>query len=148
MVDVTTKIIINRPIDEVSRYASDPDNAVKWYKNIKSVVWKTAKPLRIGSHIAFQAQFLGRTLEYVYEVLALSPTQLVMRTAYGPFSMETVYMWEKVGKDRTRMVLTNKGNPKGFSVLLTPLMSLAMKKANTDDLKKLKRVLEAKDIQR
>lgn len=40
MVNVKTQVIINRPIKVVSEYASNPDNTVKWYKNIKSAGFK------------------------------------------------------------------------------------------------------------
>ena len=143
MVDVTTDVLIRCPRDKVSEYTSDSDNAPMWYQNIKSVEWKTPKPLTLGAQIAFRARFLGRQLAYVYEISELVPGQkLVMRTADGPFSMETTYLWEDIEEKTTRMTLRNGGSPTGFSRFFAPFMSLAMRRANQKDLKRLKFILE------
>src|SRR3954465_6371163 len=103
-VDVLTSIEIDRPPDEVAAFAGDPSNATAWYTNIKSVEWKTPPPLAVGSQAAFVAEFLGRKLSYTYEVLEIEPgTRLVMRTADGPFPMETTYTWAPSGTGGTRM---------------------------------------------
>jgi len=143
MVNVLTEITIQAPLQKVSEYAANPDNAPEWYINIDSSVWQTPKPLVIGSKIAFKAQFLGRELAYVYEIVEFVPGQkLVMRTADGPFPMETTYTWEAIDDKVTRMTLRNKGNPNGFSKLVTPFMSMMMNRANNKDLRKIKRILE------
>ena len=145
MVDVLTEILIACPRDKVWEYAANPDNAPEWYVNIKEAEWKTPKPLVQGSRIAFIAHFLGRQLAYVYEIAELVPLQkLVMRTADGPFPMETTYTWEAIDDHTTRMTLRNRGNPAGFSRLMAPFMSFMMKKANKSDLKQIKAILEAR----
>ncbi|MEH7451915.1 SRPBCC family protein [Gottfriedia acidiceleris] len=143
MVDVLTEITIDCPIEKVSEYASNPENAPKWYININSAEWKTEKPLVIGSKIAFQARFLGKDLAYLYEIIEYTPgKKLVMRTANGPFPMETTYTWSKVNDSSTLMTLRNKGNPKGFSKAITPFMSKMMKIANMKDLRAIKKIVE------
>jgi uncharacterized membrane protein len=142
-VDVLTEIVIERPCGEVAAYAADPDNAPEWYVNIASVEWKTPPPIQIGSRMAFVAQFLGRRLAYTYEIVELVPdARLVMRTAEGPFPMETTYTWEPIGERTTRMTLRNRGEPSGFSRLVAPLMAAAMRRANRKDLARLKSLLE------
>lgn len=145
-VDVTVETVIRRPRNVVADYAADPDNATAWYVNIKSVAWKTLRPLTVGSQFAFVANFLGRTLTYTYEVVEFTPhRRFVMRTAEGPFPMETTYEWDDVAPDSTRMRLRNRGEPSGFSAIAAPMMAMAMKRANTKDLKRLKAVLEERE---
>ena len=142
-VDVLTETVIRRPRGEVAAYSSDPDNAPAWYVNIKSVEWKTPRPVAVGSLIAFVAQFLGRRLAYTYEVVELVPGQrFVMRTAEGPFPMETTYTWQTTDDGATRMTLRNRGTPSGFSKLMAPFLAWAMRRANRKDLAALKRLLE------
>ena len=145
MVDVQTETVINRPRAEVAGYAADPTNAPEWYRNIKSVRWETAPPLSVGSRLAFVADFLGRTLEYTYEFTELDPgSSLTMRTAQGPFPMQTTYTWQDAGQGATRMTLRNTGNPAGFSKVAGLLMAPMMRRAMRKDLARLKGLLEAR----
>lgn len=143
MVDVLTEILIDKPIDKVANYAANPDNAPEWYVNIKSAKWKTPKPLEIGSQIAFKAKFLGKELSYTYEIVELQANQkLVMRTAEGPFPMETTYVWTAISDNQTKMTLRNAGQPSGFSKLFAPIMAIMMRKANNKDLIHIKKIIE------
>ena len=93
----------------------------------------------------FVARFLGRRLVYSYELVELVPNaRLVMRTAEGPFPMETTYTWSPAGDGATHMTLRNRGEPAGFSKVAAPAMAAAMRRANTKDLAALRRILEAK----
>ncbi|QNE19963.1 ATPase [Kribbella qitaiheensis] len=142
-VDVRTEIVIARPLAVVAEYAGDPSNAPQWYSNIESVHWQTPPPVALGSRLDFVAHFLGRRLAYTYEVTNLVPlSQLVMRTAQGPFPMETSYQWTAETEQSTRMTLRNRGEPSGFAGIAAPLMAAAMRRANQKDLLRLKSLLE------
>jgi hypothetical protein len=142
-VDVTTEIDIDRRRNDVAAYASNPDNATTWYENIKAVEWKTPPPAVVGSKIAFVATFLGRRLEYTYEVKeTVAGERFVMSTAEGPFPMETSYSWHDAESGKTHMLLRNRGNPGGFFRLMAPVMAAAMRRANRKDLARLKAILE------
>ena len=91
----------------------------------------------------FVARFLGRTLAYTYEVLEYDPHRLVMRTAQGPFPMETTYTWQPQNESSTRMTLHNRGEPAGFAKVAGPLMAAAVRRANEKDLARLKQILES-----
>ena len=141
--DVLSEIEIARPREQVAAFACDPDNATRWYVNIKSVVWQTPRPMAVGSRLEFDAQFLGRRLAYTYEVAEHVPGErFVMRTAQGPFPMETTYTFEDAGDHATRMSLHNRGEPAGFAKATAPVMAAAMRRANRKDLGLLKEILE------
>jgi len=143
-VDVQTEVEINRSRIEVAAYAADPDNATAWYENITRVDWKTARPLTVGSQVAFVARFLGRRLAYSYAIEEFVPGErLVMRTADGPFAMETTYTWEDTPRGSTRMILRNRGEPTGFSKIAAPIIAKAMRRANRKDLKRIQKILES-----
>jgi hypothetical protein len=143
-VDVLTEIEIARPRAEVATFAVDPDNAVRWYENIESVEWKTARPLAVGSQLAFVARFLGRPLDYTYEVREhVAGERFVMATEEGPFPMETTYAWRDTPDGGTLMSLRNRGEPSGFVGVAAPLMARTMRRANRKDLRALKALLES-----
>jgi uncharacterized membrane protein len=144
-VDVLTETVIRRPVEEVAAYAGDPGNAPEWHANIRSVKWLTSPPVTVGSRLAFDAGFLGRQLAYTYQVSEFEPgRRLVMRTTDGPFPMETTYAWEPTDDGATRMTLRNRGRPSGFARVTAPALVAAMRHANTADLDRLKKRLEAR----
>lgn len=147
-VDVTTTIWIRRPRAQVARFAADPANAPAWYENINSIEWVGEPGIRVSARAAFVARFLGRRLAYTYAITEFVPDEkLVMRTSEGPFPMETAYTWRDEG-DGTRMTLSNRGEPSGFSRLVAPVMAGAMRRANVRDLDRLKGLLEGEPLDR
>jgi uncharacterized protein YndB with AHSA1/START domain len=142
-VDVETAVEIDRPRGVVAAYSSDPANATTWYENIVAVEWETSPPVEVGSRMEFVARFLGRQLKYTYEVRELEPgRRLVMSTDQGLFPMETTYAWEDTASGGTRMTLRNRGTPSGLARVSAPLMKRAVRRANRNDLERLKRLLE------
>lgn len=144
MVNVQTEILIRRPRAEVAEYASDPDNAPQWYENIDRSQRLTPGPVAVGSRVAFIARFLGKELNYTYEFVEYVPGEkLVMRTAQGPFPMQTTYTWTD-DDGGTRMTLGNSGSPTGFSRLAGLFMAPMIRRETRKDLQKLKSILEGR----
>lgn len=141
-IDVRVTEVIQRPVEVVAAYASDPTHAPEWYANISEVVWQTPRPMRVGTEVAFVARFLGQELRYTYAIVEHTPESLVMRTAEGPFPMETSYRYASMPDGTTRVTLRNRGTPSGFSRLVAPFVRIAMRRATSKDLAALKQILE------
>lgn len=136
-------VIIHRPIEEVARFAADPNSAPDWYRNIHEVNWLSTGGLELGSKIAFRARFLGRTLSYTYEIQEYIPGhRLTMSTTQGPFPMTTQYVWTATKSGHTKMTLKNSGQPTGFGWYLMPILRWSVNRANRKDLALLKSILE------
>jgi hypothetical protein len=149
VVDITTSIEINCPRPVVAEFVSNPDNATRWYLNIRSISWETPPPAVVGSRIAFVAQFLGRRIAYTYQVREIVPDErFVMSTAQGPFPMQTTYSWQDAESGGTFMTLRNAGEPSGFGKMAARMMVAAMRRANQKDLERLKAILEDQQLSR
>ena len=144
--DVTVDTVFAAPRDVVVRIAGDPDQATRWYSNIRSVRWQTDPEVVEGARIDFVAGFLGRELSYTYTIVDLVPGErLVMRTDQGPFPMETTYTWwdeePEAGRPRTGMSVRNAGRPKAMTTLASGAVTLGMRRAMRRDLERLRLVL-------
>jgi len=142
-VDVSVSIEIDRRRAEVAAYAMDPSTATTWYKNITAVKPTTPGPLAPGYKAAFEARFLGRILSYTYEVVEFDRGRLlVMRSSDSPFPMETTYLFGDTASGGTAMTLCNRGEPTGFGRWMGPIMAPSIRRANRQDLRRLKAILE------
>ena len=145
--DVTVATIFDAPRALVAAVSGDPDQAMRWYANIRSVRWRGPSELVEGARIDFVARFLGRQLAYTYVVVELVPQErMVMRTEDGPFPMETTYTWwdeepNETGRPRTGMSVRNAGRPSAMTTLASGAVTLGMKRAMRRDLERLRLVL-------
>ncbi|ANS78931.1 hypothetical protein SGUI_1535 [Serinicoccus hydrothermalis] len=151
---MTVATIFDAPRSLVAAVAGDPDQAMRWSANIRSVRWEGAPVVQEGARLDFVTRFLGRCLAYTYEIVDLVPDErLVMRTDDGPFPVETTYTWwdekEVDGSPRTGMSLRNAGRPKAMTTLASGAVTLGMKRAMRRDLERLRLVLrEEQDTDR
>jgi hypothetical protein len=142
-VDVEVHTTIERPRPDVAVYCCDPDYVTTWCASVKAVQWETDPPLTVGSRFRFTSEFLGRRLEYTYEVVELAAWErCVMRSDRGPFQMEMTYTWRDAEGDATWMTLRNSGEPTGFAGLAAPILATAIRRATAKDLFRLKAILE------
>ena len=78
-------------------------------------------------------------ISYTYEIVeSVTDARLVMRTAEGPFPMETSYECSNTAAGHTQMSLRNRGDPRGVSKLCALFMRGAMRQAMTKNIDAMK----------
>jgi uncharacterized membrane protein len=140
--NVQVEIVIDRPREAVAGYATDPANDTSWIGALTEVNVLTDPPVGVGSRVERVAQFLGKRIEYVNEIVELDPPRrLVMRSVKAPFPMTVTYEFDDAGTG-TRMRITTEGDASGFYRLAGPLLERQVRKGVAKDLARLKRLLE------
>ncbi len=136
--DVTAEIQVERPREEVARYAMDWRNDTEWIGALSRVELVSEEPLQVRR----VAGFLGKRIEYVNEVVELVPARrLAMRSVKAPFPMTVVYEFEDAGEG-SLMRIRAGGDATGFYRVAGPLLDRAVKRGIEGDLARLKRRLE------
>jgi len=140
-------LVINRPIEEVFAFISNPENQPRWRATTLEISRTSSEPLGVGSIVKGRFTFLGRPFEGNLEIIALEPHRsYTARMVGGPFPLEARYTLEPA-ESGTRLTLVIEGQPGGFFKLAEPLVVSLAKRSYESDLHNLKDMLEAQAIQ-
>ncbi len=142
-IDVNAETLIDRPKEDVARFAMNAENDPIWIGGISEANVLTDPPMAKGTQVERLARFLGRRILYVNEVVEYDPgALLIMRSIKGPFPMTITYQFEEEGASTLARIRV-QGDASGFYRLAAPVLSRAVKRSTTNDLKSLKGVLES-----
>ena len=145
-VDVSSSVLIDRPLLEVYEYSAKPEHAREWYTNLDSVEWPPGRSIAVGSRVKFVAHFLGHHVTSTYEVTDLAPgSLLVVNIVEGPLSFETRYSWERVWGG-TKMTVESRGPAQRFSGFSAGFVTRALRHETRKDLHHLKDILEGRGL--
>lgn len=140
-------LIINRPIEEVFAFISNPENLPRWRAATLEVKRISSEPLGVGSLARGRFTFLGRPFEGNLEIIAREPHRsYATRMTEGPFPLEARYTLKPVDC-ATQLTLLVQGEPGGFFKLAEPLVVSMAKRSYESDLHNLKEMLEAQAVQ-
>jgi hypothetical protein len=142
-VDVTVRTAIHADRARVADFAMDPANDTQWIGGIRTARSLTPGPLGVGSRVERVAGFLGRSIRYVNEIEEFDPgRRLVMRSVEAPFPMRITYSFAESGAN-TQAGIRVEGEPGRFFHLFTPVLAWMVRRNVSQDLQRLKRLLEA-----
>ncbi len=144
MIKFEASVDINRPIEEVFAYVTDPAKTPEWSSLTLESTLEGSGPVGVGSRIRAIGKFLGRRLESTVEVTQYDPpSKFAMRAVSGPGHLEIERQLESIGQG-TRYHSRLAVESGGLFKLADPSLASLMKRTVETDLHTLKALLEAK----
>ena len=143
MAQFRESVLIDRPLEEVFAFLSDPRKDPEWSgASDEMLPIDPGEPIRSGKRFQQIGSFLGRRLEFLVEVTAYEENhRFGMKVVSGPFRFAGVRTVE-TEDGYTRVTFTGGGESHGFFRLAEPLLEKVAALRLKRDLATLKQVLE------
>jgi len=141
-VNFETSVRIDRPVDEVFDYVSDPTSFPRWNSAVQKVRQTSEGADGVGATYLMERDLPGGRAENELEVVEVNrPTLFVIRTTSGPTPFTYRYV---LGEDdgATLLQLAAEVELGGVAGALGPLASRAVKRGVDSNFADLKRILE------
>jgi uncharacterized protein YndB with AHSA1/START domain len=151
MIRVEESVEINRPVEEVFSYATNPQNFPEWVATVIEVRQDApgaGGPLRReGERFTTMQQALGRRFEGPFEVIAYEPNRRYAYRSTGghPVPVTMSFTYEAVSSEGTRFTPRIEAEPGGFFGLVGPVLERAIRRQMRTNLETLKDLLEARE---
>jgi carbon monoxide dehydrogenase subunit G len=143
MIEFELGALVDRPLQEVFDFLSNPLNLPKWQAMVGSIEQATPGALGVGSKYNVHAEMLGRKLDGVMEITAYEPpAKFGFTNQAGPMQV-TVLMTLKPAGTGTKITLHAQGNPGGVFKLAEGPLSHQVQSQMEANLARLKALLEA-----
>ena len=144
MATFTVTTLINRPLQEVFDFMSNPANFAQWQSGTKSAKWASDGPVGVGSIFNSIGEMMGREMKMDLEITQWSPpTVWGIKGQSGPMKFEAISKFDS--KDGgTQVTQTFEGEVGGFFSLAEGLAIKQLQKQVETDGNALKKLLEAK----
>ncbi len=143
MIEVTSKITIDRPAEEVFAFLADAENNPTWQHGMQRCQWTSTPPIRDGSTYTQQARMLGKTITSTFEVIDFAPgRRITIRTIESTFPIEVTRSVEPAGAGACVAHAHITGDPSGVFKLTAPILRKMVQRSVQDDYRRLQEHLE------
>lgn len=143
MIRVAFPIEIDRPLEDVFAFVTDPARLPEWQSNTVSAIQETPGPMRTGTRLreVHRAPF-GRELKSVVEVARYEPNRhFDLRILEGPLPIDGRHAFA-ASEHGTRIDFVAEGQPQGLARIAEPLLARAVKRQFRRAFDRLKDVME------
>ena len=144
MVKITDSIIIDRPVEEVWRFVSDPSNTPKWYQGTMEVRQISERPIAVGTTFEGVVHYRGRSLVLGARCIVLNQNkELAWEFTSGPTKGSTdSWRMEPIGEKSTRLTRVFDLRVSGSWRVIQPVIARGTKRAHEAEIHNVKRILE------
>ena len=139
-----TEVRIQRPIEDVFAYLSDPCNFPHWNSAVRAVRPTSAASTQVGAMYSMERELPSGSAENELEIVALErPREFTIRTTSGPTPFHYNYQLSADNGD-TIVTLDAEVELEGAAAFAAPLARRAVKRGVDENLAALKQILEAR----
>ena len=138
--DVVVGLQIGSPPDRVRSVMFDPQQDPGWMAAVKSVE-PLADEVKPGARVRRTGRFIGRTLRWTTEVVAVGATDLELRIIDGPMRGTVTYHIEP-SESGSFVTIRNTGEAPGMAPRW--LLTMAMRRSLMADLRRLQHLAEGR----
>ena len=144
MITTRVTIQINRPIDEVFAFVTDPANFPRWAGALVKESRQTSPgPIGVGTTFTQTNMLMGRRFVSEMRVVTYDPnSRFDYETTSGPIRFAGHYTFASADGG-TRFTSVDESEPSGFLRYLQPLLQPFAQRQITINLARLKAVIES-----
>jgi uncharacterized protein YndB with AHSA1/START domain len=145
MADVSFRVTVRRPVEEVFTVLTDPEQTPRWSRSTVEEEWLTPPPHGVGSRRRAVGQAFGRRSANVAEVVAFEPNRSWTLHSVGGPSFETSAVFTP-GDGGTRVDWTWSFAFRGLLRPVGPLVAAVFRRQFARDLQNLKAMMERGEL--
>lgn len=143
MARIEASVVIDRPIDEVFEFVSNPENDSQWQSGVLESGQTSEGPMGVGATSREVRQFLGRRIESTVEITEYEPKRKIgFKSTSGPIPFKVAYMFEPV-EGGTKLSTVGEAEPGGFFKMAEPIAMRMFEREMKGNFANLKDILEA-----
>jgi hypothetical protein len=144
MRQVRVSVEIERPAEEVFAFLEQVENNPLWLRGLRSCVWTSPPPIRVGSTYEQVARFLGKDIVTTLEVTELDRPRIITVTSRcSPFPITATRCVASLAPERCRVTALLDADPTPFYPIAAPVLASTAERDFRRDYRQLKERLEA-----
>jgi uncharacterized membrane protein len=144
MVRIEDSASIDRPVEEVWRFVSDPSNTPQWYQGTLEVKELSEGPLAVGTTFEVVVHYRGRSLVFGARCTVLNQNNEVTWEFISGLTKGSTDSWRMKPMDEqsTRVTRVFDLRVSGPWRVIQPLIARGTKRAHAAEIHTVKRILE------